>query len=114
MTDQQLVDTPIAEQELALLSGRRALWALFILAMAGSVFSVILMLPEWPLIKTPLFVGSLGLGLCSTAGAFLAPHAMWRRKAQQLAESEAHRRELLEERKTYQERLARLPKETEP
>lgn len=111
MTDQQLQDTSPAEQDMALLSGRRALWALFVLAMLGSAFSVILMLQDWMGVTDPQFVGSLGLGMCSTAAAFLAPHAMRAAKARELAESEAHRRELLEEVKVYRELLARIPKE---
>ena len=107
MTDTQLQATDPEEQELALLSGRRALWALFILTLLGSAFSVILMLPEWPQIKTPLFVGSLGLALCSTAAAFLAPNAMRAKKAKELEESEAHRRELLEQARAYRDLLDR-------
>jgi hypothetical protein len=114
VTDAQLARTSQEDQELALLTGRRALWALFALTMLGAAFSVILLLPNWMGILDPLFVGSMGLALCSTASAFLAPNAMRARVSQQLAESEAHRRALLEDVKTYRELLASIPRETKP
>lgn len=65
----------VAESQ-ALLSGRRARWAMFLLSEAAAVAGVVMMLQEWGQVKAPLFVGALVLASVGPALNLLVPQSM--------------------------------------
>lgn len=84
-----------AAESQALLSGRRARWAMFLLSELAAVAGVLMMLQDWHQVKAPLFVGALILASVGPALNLLVPQSMRDEYARQMAEIVAQRNDLL-------------------
>lgn len=74
-----------AANDAALLSGRRARWAMFLLSELAAVAGVVMMLQDWHQVKAPLFVGALVLASVGPALNLLVPQSMRDEYARQMA-----------------------------
>lgn len=80
-----------AAEAQALLSGRRARWAMFLLSEAAAIAGVVMMLESWSQAKAPVFVGAFILASVGPALNLLVPAGMREEYARQMAELQAQR-----------------------
>lgn len=89
------------EQETALLKGKLARWAYFVILEAITFFSMVSISPSWMGVFDTHFLGPCLSTMLLNSIPFLIPSADRQLLAGQLAESERHRLALLEQIRTY-------------
>lgn len=92
-----------AAESLALLSGRRARWAMFLLSELAAIAAVLMMLQTWDQAKTPLYVGSFLLASIGPALNLLVPQGMREEYARLMSELVAQRNESIAQARAYRE-----------
>lgn len=90
------------EQETALLKGKIARWAYFVILEAITFFSMVSISPSWMGVFDTHFLGPCLSTMLLNSIPFLIPSADRAQLAGQLAESERHRIALLDQIKTYE------------
>ena len=94
-----------AAEDAALLSGRRARWAMFILGEISAIAAVVIMLRSWSDALLPLFVGSLALASVGPALNLLVPAGMRAEYARQMADLVQQRNEAIASARTGRDLL---------
>ena len=90
------------EQETALLKGKLARWAYFVILEAITFFSMVSISPSWMGVFDTHFLGPCLSTMLLNSIPFLIPSSDRALLAGQLAESERHRVSLLDQIKTYE------------
>lgn len=75
-----------AAEDAALLSGRRARWAMFILSEIAAISAVVMMIRSWGEATSPVFVGAVALASVGPALNLLIPAGMRAEYARQMAD----------------------------
>lgn len=102
-----------AAEDAALLSGRRARWAMFVLSEIAALAAVVMMMRNWSEALHPVFVGAIALATVGPALNLLVPASMRAEYARQMADLVQQRNDALNSARTARE-LMPPPAQPEP
>lgn len=94
-----------AAESQALLSGKKARWAMFLLSEAAAIAAVVMLLQDWKQAFMPIYVGAFILASIGPALNLLVPPGMRAEYARLMADLMSQRNESLAQVRAYREML---------